>query len=38
MIEAALAQCEGNVTAAARRIGWSKQKLYRRMKALALTR
>jgi two-component system response regulator PilR (NtrC family) len=38
MIEAALAQSEGNVTAAARRIGWSKQKLYRRMKALALTR
>jgi MoxR-like ATPase len=38
MIESALAECAGNVTGAARRIGWSKQKLYRRMRALALPR
>jgi DNA-binding NtrC family response regulator len=38
MIEAALRGTEGNVSAAARRIGWTRQKLYRRIKALQVQR
>jgi len=34
MIDEALRDADGSVTAAARRIGWTRQKLYRRMKAL----
>jgi hypothetical protein len=36
MIEGALRAARGNVTAAALRIGWSRQALYRRMSALGL--
>jgi DNA-binding NtrC family response regulator len=36
MIEAALRAARGNVTAAALRIGWSRQTLYRRIHALGL--
>jgi DNA-binding NtrC family response regulator len=36
MIEAALCEARGNVTAAAARIGWSRQALYRRIHALGL--
>jgi transcriptional regulator with PAS, ATPase and Fis domain len=36
MIEQALSAARGNVTAAALRIGWSRQSLYRRMHALGL--
>jgi DNA-binding NtrC family response regulator len=36
MIEAALAGDGGSITAAAKRIGWSRQKLYRRMRALSI--
>ncbi|HXV76197.1 MAG TPA: sigma-54 dependent transcriptional regulator [Candidatus Polarisedimenticolaceae bacterium] len=38
MIAAALANTDGSVGAAARRIGWTRQKLYRRINALALDR
>ncbi len=38
MIERALALERGNVAGAARRIGWSRQKLYRRMGALGVRR
>jgi two-component system response regulator PilR (NtrC family) len=38
MIEAALSETGGCVTSAASRIGWSKQKLYRRMDVLGLRR
>ncbi len=38
MIEAALSATEGSLAAAARRIGWTRQKLYRRMAALRLSR
>jgi DNA-binding NtrC family response regulator len=36
MIRATLAEADGSIAAAARRIGWSRQKLYRRMRALGL--
>jgi len=36
MIEAALREARGNVTAAARQIGWSRQTLYRKMDALGI--
>jgi DNA-binding NtrC family response regulator len=36
MIARALEEAGGNVAGAARRIGWSRQKLYRRMRALAV--
>jgi two-component system response regulator PilR (NtrC family) len=36
MIEDALKRSGGNIAAAARRIGWSRQKLYRRMEALSI--
>jgi DNA-binding NtrC family response regulator len=36
MIRAALAEHGGSITEAAGAIGWSRQKLYRRMKALSL--
>ena len=36
MIEGALCDARGNVTAAAARIGWSRQALYRRIHALGL--
>jgi two-component system response regulator PilR (NtrC family) len=36
MIEAALETSEGNIAAAARLIGWSRSKLYRRMEALSI--
>jgi two-component system response regulator PilR (NtrC family) len=36
MIDLALRDCRGSVTGAARRIGWTRQKLYRRMRALSL--
>jgi DNA-binding NtrC family response regulator len=36
MIDLALRNAEGSITDAARRIGWTRQKLYRRMKALSL--
>jgi two-component system NtrC family response regulator len=36
MIESALCETRGNVTAAAARIGWSRQALYRRIHALGL--
>ncbi len=38
MIANALDQARGNVTAAAARIGWSRQKLYRRLVALGISR
>ena len=38
MIEAALDWARGSVTQAATRIGWTRQKLYRRMEALGLPR
>ena len=38
MIETALMACRGNLTAAARRIGWSRQTLYRRLRSLGLDR
>jgi transcriptional regulator of acetoin/glycerol metabolism len=38
MIREALRQSRGAITAAATRIGWSRQKLYRRMRALAIQR
>jgi DNA-binding NtrC family response regulator len=38
MIVEALAAARGNLTAAAERIGWNRQKLYRRLKALGLPR
>jgi DNA-binding NtrC family response regulator len=38
MITAALDQARGSVTAAAARIGWSRQKLYRRLAALGISR
>jgi len=38
MIVAALRGAGDNVSAAARNIGWSRQKLYRRMKVLAINR
>ena len=38
MIRAALDHAQGNLTAAAAQIGWTRQKLYRRMKALGLPR
>jgi DNA-binding NtrC family response regulator len=34
MIDAALRVADGSITAAAQQIGWTRQKLYRRMKAL----
>jgi DNA-binding NtrC family response regulator len=37
-VATALAEAGGNVTRAAARIGWSRQKLYRRLKALGLPR
>jgi DNA-binding NtrC family response regulator len=36
MIREALERAEGSLTGAARRIGWSRSKLYRRMRALAM--
>jgi transcriptional regulator of acetoin/glycerol metabolism len=36
MIEGALRAARGNITAAALRIGWSRQALYRRIHALGL--
>jgi DNA-binding NtrC family response regulator len=36
MISTALKEAGGSVSKAARRIGWSRQKLYRRMRALAI--
>ena len=36
MIAAALAETRGNVTAAAERLGWWRQTLYRKMRALGL--
>jgi transcriptional regulator of acetoin/glycerol metabolism len=36
MIEAALRDARGNVTAAAQQIGWSRQTLYRKMDALGV--
>jgi transcriptional regulator of acetoin/glycerol metabolism len=36
MIATALREAGGSVSRAARRIGWSRQKLYRRMRALAV--
>jgi DNA-binding NtrC family response regulator len=36
MIDAALRDAGGSITDAARRIGWTRQKLYRRMKALSV--
>jgi DNA-binding NtrC family response regulator len=38
MIRRALAQSEGSVAAAARRIGWTRQKLYRAMRRLRVDR
>jgi DNA-binding NtrC family response regulator len=38
MIEAALRDAGGSIARAATRIGWSRQKLYRRMDALAVRR
>ncbi len=38
MIERALGDCDHNLADAARRIGWSRQKLYRRMTALGVAR
>ena len=38
MIHAAMHECGGNLTAAARCIGWTRQKLYRRIKALGIPR
>jgi DNA-binding NtrC family response regulator len=38
MIQSALGNSAGSVAAAARRIGWTRQKLYRRMRALGLGR
>jgi DNA-binding NtrC family response regulator len=38
MIETALRRAGGSVAGAASRIGWSRQKLYRRMAALAVAR
>jgi transcriptional regulator with PAS, ATPase and Fis domain len=38
MIVAALARADGSVTLAAQTIGWTRQKLYRRIKALSLER
>ena len=38
MIEKALVAAEGSVTDAAARIGWSRQKLYRRIKTLRISR
>ena len=36
MIETALRLADGCLTRAARRIGWTRQKLYRRMRALSM--
>ncbi len=36
MVEAALREAGGSIAAAAREIGWSRQKLYRRMEALGI--
>ena len=36
MIDAAVREARGNLTAAAERIGWSRPKLYRRLRALGL--
>jgi DNA-binding NtrC family response regulator len=36
MIEAALHDADGSISGAARQIGWTRQKLYRRMKVLGL--
>jgi two-component system response regulator PilR (NtrC family) len=38
MIESALASAAGSMAEAARRIGWTRQKLYRRMRALGIAR
>jgi DNA-binding NtrC family response regulator len=38
MILLALGESRGNVVQAARRIGWSRQKMYRRMRALGLSK
>ena len=38
MIETTLSACRGNLTAAAQRIGWSRQTLYRRLRSLGLDR
>jgi transcriptional regulator of acetoin/glycerol metabolism len=38
MIRSALTVAGGSITGAAQRIGWSRQKLYRRMRALNLGR
>lgn len=36
MIEASLRTADGSIAAAAREIGWTRQKLYRRAKALGM--
>ena len=36
MVASALQECGGSITLAARRIGWTRQKLYRRVRALGL--